>query len=408
MRQFSFTPQSSFLSICYLLTGLLFFSHDTASAAEISAIQHLESLEKSSVLILEENHEKRYSIRADQAMVPASTIKVLTAFLALKHFGADYRFKTDFSLDNHNNLWVKGYGDPFLISEEIDLIVSALKTKQLTQVNDIILDTSYFSQQITINGQSKTDNPYDASPGALVVNFNTVNAKLQNGRVFSAEKQTPVTPTMRRLLKSFSRGTHRISIKNQSAGAVHFAEVLAAKLSEHGVHTHGEIKTGELLKTQPLLYRHRNSHTLSEIVSAMLQYSNNFIANQLFLLLGVDVNGEPANINQSQTYTKQVIKSRFGWKNYTIEEGAGLSRNNKLSARQLVELLTHFSPYRELLNHQNNSIYAKTGTLNGVSSYAGYLRKSEQWVPFALIINQPVPFNFRKRVADELLQRLNY
>jgi D-alanyl-D-alanine carboxypeptidase/D-alanyl-D-alanine-endopeptidase (penicillin-binding protein 4) len=55
------------------------------------------------------------------------------------------------------------------------------------------------------------------------------------------------------------------------------------------------------------------------------------------------------------------------------------------------------------MKSQNAHIFAKTGTLTGVSSYAGYLYKNAQWQAFALLINQSVNGNFRKRIAVELL-----
>ena len=56
---------------------------------------------------------------ADEPFVPASVTKIVTAWLALEVLGGDYRFETRFYLDNKRVLYVRGGGDPFLISEEL-------------------------------------------------------------------------------------------------------------------------------------------------------------------------------------------------------------------------------------------------------------------------------------------------
>ena len=72
--------------------------------------------------------------------IPASTIKVLTSLIALDHWGNDYRFKTDFYFDPvTNSLWVKGYGDPYLVSEELDIIVNKIKQEGISELDGIVL-----------------------------------------------------------------------------------------------------------------------------------------------------------------------------------------------------------------------------------------------------------------------------
>jgi D-alanyl-D-alanine carboxypeptidase/D-alanyl-D-alanine-endopeptidase (penicillin-binding protein 4) len=65
-----------------------------------------------------------------------------------------------------------------------------------------------------------------------------------------------------------------------------------------------------------------------------------------------------------------------------------------------------FAPYRDLMPVQegNGGVRAKTGTLTGVSCYAGYVRRGGDWQPFALMINQPVDYNLRLRVASALVR----
>ena len=151
-------------------------------------------VQNGTVLAVDQKGEILFSLNADRPFVPASTLKVPTALAALKILGPKFRFPTEFYTDSQNNLYIKGYGDPFLISEEFPLIVSALKSKGLRSVNNMILDTTYFDPNIEIHGLVGSLNPYDAYNGALLANFNTIYIhKYRDGTIQSAEAQTPVT-----------------------------------------------------------------------------------------------------------------------------------------------------------------------------------------------------------------------
>jgi D-alanyl-D-alanine carboxypeptidase/D-alanyl-D-alanine-endopeptidase (penicillin-binding protein 4) len=67
-------------------------------------------------------------------------------------------------------------------------------------------------------------------------------------------------------------------------------------------------------------------------------------------------------------------------------------------------VLDALEPHRNLVSAQdgNSNVRAKTGTLRGVSCYAGWVRRGGGWVPFSLLINQPVAYGFRKQVATAL------
>lgn len=366
-------------------------------------VEQLNNMPQASLVVASENNDFRYSIRPEQAMIPASTLKLLTALLALETWGAEHRFVTDFDLDSDGYLWIKGYGDPFLISEEIDLIVRGLQKRGLTIINGIGIDNSYFSHHISIDGQTDSDNPYDASLSPLAANFNTLYVKRDKQGTQSAEAQTPLTPIMDSLARQLPHGEHRINLGSQELSSRYFAEILTAKLRDAGIQVNEQLITGTIPDTLNPYYRHQNSHDLAEIITAMLQYSNNFIANQLFLLLGVEATGAPASMAKSQSTVAAKIQAIFGWQDYIILEGSGLSRNNRLSARQMIDILQRLEPYRDLLSHQNDRILAKSGTLKGISTYAGYLHQNNGWVPFAIMINQPVNYNFRKQIAEQLL-----
>src|SRR5262249_5472862 len=78
------------------------------------------------VLVVKADGNELVAQNADEPFVPASVTKIVTAWLALEVLGADYRFKTRFYLDNNRMLYVRGGGDPFLVSEELALLAPPL------------------------------------------------------------------------------------------------------------------------------------------------------------------------------------------------------------------------------------------------------------------------------------------
>lgn len=391
---------SAILSIVLALTA------SVVAANDFNALTTLSKLPNSSLMVAGQLETNRYSVNPDTALIPASTLKILTAWLALEHWGQDHRFVTDFFADDQGVLSIKGYGDPFLISEEISLMALALKTSGLQRVTELRVDSSYFSPKLQIDGQTQTDNPYDATSGALAANFNTLFLRKTRTRVLSAETQTPLTPTAKHIGNTLKTGKHRVNIKNPEQGSVYFAEILREKLAEIGVPVSGTISQATIPKASVPFYRHHNQHNLGQIIAAMLQYSTNFIANQLFLILGAEHSTAPATLEKSQRYAHSLVAQKFGWKHFKMLDGAGLSRNNRMTARQLVQLLRSFAPYQHLMHARSPGITAKTGTLKNVSSYAGYLNHEGREAVFALIINSPAPADFRFDITDWLLTQL--
>ncbi len=380
------------------LVALLFVAAAAADAATPG--QRVCTLGESSYLLLDEAGEPLDACRADTLLIPASTLKLVTAWLALSHWGEDYRFTTDFFLDDDQRLWVRGSGDPMLVSEELDRIAAALAKSGLESLRGIGVDESRFAATVKIPGRSATDNPYDAPVAALAANFNTVNLARKGGRLHSAEPQTPLTPIALRLGATLRGGPRRINLRRAADSAVYFAELLASKLRLRGIEVAASIERGVVPPHAKLLLAHSNSRPLGEIVRAMLRYSNNFIANMLLLDLGAEAYGPPATMEKGVRHARRRIDEVFGWRDYQIVDGAGLSRDNRLSARQLTELLQRFAPWRSLLPERAPGIRAKTGTLRGIRSLAGYLEVDGGWRPFAILINVPAPRRLHFGLAE--------
>lgn len=399
-----------------ILSGLLVWAFITspvtmAASNTERADQYLSLLMlnlKGSLAISEAPGSHLLSIRSQQLRVPASTLKTITAYLAIKRWGLEHRFSTDFFIEGQQ-LWIKGSGDPFITSEEIILISNALKTlakknPALNKIKTIAVDYQYFPE-LRLNGRGRSDNPYDAGNAALVVNFNTLNLRKKKGVVYSAEAQTPITPLATTLGKDFPAGKKRISLPGgREMSAEYFGQVFSQIYLEKQV----SIVQGSVPKTAKLLYRHQSSKTLQQLLQAMLTYSNNFIANQLFLMLPTDSELQTTlSEEEAQLYFNQQLQQEFGWTDSHFVDGAGLSRQNQISVAQMLQFLHVFKPWIYLLPSRFDGLKAKTGTLSDNHSLAGYLQDDQQrWLPFALLVNKKMPANYRYNLMKTLHQQL--
>jgi len=325
------------------------------------------------VLVMDEKGNELIAQNADRPFVPASVTKVVTAWLAMEVLGGDYRFQTRFYLDEDRVLYVQGGGDPYLISEELARfapeLVAAIGKEPIT---GIVLDASYYPADIRIPGIEDTDRAYDALNSALAVNFNTIAAVRSGKTVRSAEKQTPITPlAISQFRARGPKGRGRISLAQDPAVSLYYAgELIAAFIDRAGGSVKGEIKTGTVPQGLEPVYVHQ-SPPLSDILTQMLLGSNNYMANQVFLEIGGHRLGGPVSLEKSLKVANEILAKHDLEEAIHLEEGSGISRGTRFTARGLAKVLHLFEPHANLL-HGNESTAYKTGTLPGVRTLAGY------------------------------------
>jgi D-alanyl-D-alanine carboxypeptidase/D-alanyl-D-alanine-endopeptidase (penicillin-binding protein 4) len=326
------------------------------------------------VLVMDAKGDELVAQNADEPFVPASVAKIVTAWLALEVLGGDYRFQTRFYLDGDRVLYVRGGGDPFLISEELELLasrpVAAVGKQPLT---GIVLDASYYPSDLRIPGIEDTNEAYDALNSALAVNFNTIAAVRRGKSVRSAEKQTPITPlAISQVRERGPNGRGRISLTQDPAVSLQYAgELLAAFIEQAGGNVGGKISNGSVPEGLTPVYVHRQSRALSEILRQLLVGSNNYIANQVFLEIGAHRQGGPVSLEKSLQVAGEMLAAHGLAEAIHIEEGSGISRGNRFTARGLASVLNLFAPHADLLRRGKGAWY-KTGTLPGVRTLAGY------------------------------------
>jgi serine-type D-Ala-D-Ala carboxypeptidase/endopeptidase (penicillin-binding protein 4) len=326
------------------------------------------------VLVVDAKGDELVAQNVDQPFVPASVTKIVTAWLALEVLGADYRFETRFYLDAKRVLYVRGGGDPFLISEELKPLAADLVAKiGKAPITGIVVDGGYYPADLRIPGIEDDDEAYDALNTALAVNFNTVYAVRSGSKVRSAEEQTPITPiAIARVRAKGPDGAGRISLGQDPALGLEYAgELIGAFIERAGGAVHGKVSVGAVPEGLEPVYVHRQSRPLSEILAQLLLDSNNFTANQVFLEIGGHRLGGPVSLDKSLKVADELYAAHGLAGAFHLEEGSGISRDDRMTARGLAKVLDLFAPHAELL-HGHDGGLNKTGTMDGVRTLAGY------------------------------------
>lgn len=342
------------------------------------------------ILVTDPDGRVLISKNENRLLIPASTLKIFTALVALHILGPDYRFETEFYCDDDNNLTIKGYGDPGLVSEVLMEIALALEPK-LSCINDILLDATYFAQPLVIPGISSSPEPYDAPNGALCVNFNTVFFKKENGTYLSAEPQTPLLPMMLERITSSGVNEGRIVLShNENEITLYSGYLFDHFLRQAGVTLTGKVAIGTLRPGRDhLIYRHLSPLTLSDTIARLLAFSNNYTTNQILIAAGARRYGPPGTLEKGVQAARDYARNILQLDDIHISEGSGISRDNRITARDMQKVLDAFAPYHTLMRSEGRQFY-KTGTLSGISTRAGYIERPDGSLHrFVVLVNSP-------------------
>jgi len=343
---------------------------------------------KDTVLVASPRGRVLLEKNAGTKLIPASTLKIFTSLVALHYLGPEYRFTTEFYLDRDDNLKIKGYGDPLLLSETLRETAAALSLK-LGSFNDLILDDSFFSGQVRVPGTTPSYQPSDAPNGALCVNFNTVSFKRLNNAYVSDEEQTPLLPFVNKRIRASSLESGRIVLSHQENEATLYAgHLFKYFLTQAGIKSQGEIRLGRVQQHDDrLLFTHTSPFPVKQSIGKLLEFSNNFIANQLLVASGAKAYGAPGSLDKgvmsALRYAREVLKTDA----LSFAEGSGISRKNELTAHVMLKVLNEFESYHHLLRREGEEFY-KTGMLDGIRSRAGYIADGKgELYRFVVIMN---------------------
>ncbi|HUW26687.1 MAG TPA: D-alanyl-D-alanine carboxypeptidase/D-alanyl-D-alanine-endopeptidase [Gallionella sp.] len=393
------------------------------------------------------------SLNADKAMNPASTMKLLTSYAGLDLLGPAYAWKTEAYLDGelkdgvlHGNLVLKGYGDPKFTLEQFWLWLRELRARGLQEIRgDLVLDRSFFD--LPPHDPAAFDNDplraYNVGPDALLLNFNTLRLRyLPDGNGMKIISEPPLdgirldnrlVPQSAPAASGNNCDNWEDSLLVQPGGdsvilqggypgecgereqhlslmthTRYVEAVFRALWQELGGTLKGKQRDGSAGNNAQLFSTHY-SEPLSAIIRDINKFSNNVMARQLFLALGAS---EKASLERStQAVHAWLQKQRLDFPELVLENGAGLSRNERISAQHLAQLLRKAadSPLsaeliaslpilgvdgsvKKRLRESPSAGHAhlKTGTLEGVKTIAGYVRSKNgrEWI-MVFFINHP-------------------
>lgn len=382
---------------------------------------------------------------ATRPLKPASVLKLVTSAVVLSELGPNYRYKTALWSEPVSNglvgtVAIRGVGAPDLVIESVWLLARRLRSMGIKQIARLVIDQSAFPASRQAVGQRA----YQTGAAALSFNYNSIAVVVCPTKIGqdATIRLDPweIASKIRGKIDTVSRGDSSFSIDQDSTAADGALQFVA----RGGIAASSECKTvyrsvddpgSYLLSTARQLFEgvgirvggvgeiatipsHYkllttiDSKYLSEIVTDLNHFSTNFIAEQLLHTLGEQPNGvfsRSAGLARMATWLKSqgITEDQF-----EIADASGLSHDSRATAQLFTTLLKLMFRNQRVgpefvsslsIGEESGTlrkrqfgaagakifIRAKTGTLNGVSSLAGYIQTAKgRNMAFAILLNQ--------------------
>jgi D-alanyl-D-alanine carboxypeptidase/D-alanyl-D-alanine-endopeptidase (penicillin-binding protein 4) len=441
-------------------------------AAELPNLAKLQTqgLEISALVVDLDRRQALGELAPDQALIPASVTKLYTAALAIRTWGPAKRFKTELLRRGAiadgvltGDLVLLGGGDPTLTDADLWRLARDARRAGVTRViGDLEVNVSLFGRQACVTddrckAERQSGNSYDAPVSALSVNFNNAVLAVAPGQkagdlaVVEPDPLPQGNLAVEGSVKSDDRrdrlvvgrktedGTNVLVVRGSvKAGrppqrvyrsiahpAEHAGEMFQALLAQAGVVVEGGVRVVAIPPEEAVeTLAEVRGEALSEVLTRMLYYSNNVIADTLTLGLFKALKPKqevslPAAggllLEEARRIARDSPFAAPAGSQARLFDGSGLNPDNRLSARDLVTLLDavylDFETFPAMagalvvprhatsrtLRLKNKAwldrLAVKTGGLSRplvVNSLAGYFRFSDGgWGAFALIANAP-------------------
>ena len=405
-----------------------------------------------SVFVQDVNSNKPLLAYKDKtSRVPASVMKLITSYAALGVLGPNYRWPMDVFTQGKihkgtltGDLIIKGYGAPEFNKAELRKMLHAIRAKGIRSVKGrVVFDNSYFSipKQSAAAFDGKGYASYNAQPDALLFNERISQFNIRANRRGKRVTVSTSTPTHNvkiiNRMRKVRRGCRpRISISRRGAitnvtfsgtfsrrcGTRSYARVISrpAEMIYGSMKAMWKHEVGGTLKTRfaigkaapntkPLLTTY--SRTLTQILPSIDKDSNNVMARQLLLSIGAKRSGHGTPRSGANAVNQWLVSQGLNFPELRIENGSGLSRLARISARHTGDLLinAYRSPFRNQLMQslaiagvdgtmkrrlRGSSVrgkgFFKTGSLRDVRSIAGYVKAANgRTYAVAILHNDP-------------------
>ena len=417
-----------------------------------------------------------YNQDAEYYFIPASTAKLLTTAAVLQKLRPQFRIRTSIYGDGEGNIYVVGRGDPSLTENQLKELAEQLKEQGINTIDRLIADNSYF-QGTAINsnwGWEDVQAGYGAPVNSLILNQNSIDLVLSPQGLGQPLKVTFVDPVQNNkwqiennsvtvatheqefveVGRSFTEPIIRISGQLHVGSVSEPVYVAVAEPVDNFLNKFRQVLESEGIQVsqivkKPQKYSNSNltelafveSPTVGELIAEVHQESNNVYAETLLRQLGASSQLVPDNPSDGDTLAKsleevRLILHRLGVtpNSFRLDDGSGLSRHSLVSPQALVQTLRIManSPWGNIYKNSlpvagvsgtlsgrfrdtiaEGNVQAKTGSLSGVLSLAGYMQPPNfEPLVFSIIFNQSdLKSRDVRNAIDEivlLLTQLNY
>lgn len=408
-----------------------------------------------------------YTRNENRTFVPASILKILTAEAALLYLGTNYKFSTGFYTDAQKfengtlfgNLFLVHSGDPTLTFSDLKELMTSLNAQGIKRVQgNVFIDITAYDQQQYGPGWIWKDKRYCyAAPiSASIINHNCLSFSIipgpigqaativENSSHFLSGIQNSVITKPKAARSCFIRlgsnadssisitgcmpkGKYSQGVSTVVNNVAEYNKSLLRNLfQKSGIQVSGGFGEGVANANLRLIANHQ-SKPLSRIVTDMLKKSDNIIAGSLFKKLGQKYSQQPGSWENGNLAVSKILGQHAGVnvRHMNALDGSGLSPYNQISPTQMVQVLdfayhnpnTNYEFISALpvagvdgtLKHRLQNIAwkvrAKTGTITGVNSLAGYaITRDKDALAFVIIINGKPGMGWRyKELEDEIV-----
>lgn len=423
--------------------------------------------------------DPRLAHNADTKRNPASVMKLFTTYAALEELGPGHTWETRIFADGpvhdgvlQGDLWLVGEGDPLLTAEQFWRLLGSLHRRGIESITgDLVLDHSRFAN-VDIDPGAFDNRPhraYNQPPHALLVNFNAIKFEFETLEDDSAVRVSthpplPNLPIENRLRPNRQSwcGAYRWHIDYEVAETSGGPQNTAVLDGNYGT----DCGVGRLLRTaMPVeqyvhgvfssLWRHwggdfrggwrsdewddrdaeplvsHESKPLADVVRGINKFSNNVMTRQLALSLAAEGMSDNVSEVSGRAAVREVLRDRgLDTTGIVLDEVAGLSRDNRVTARHVADLLelagnSKYTPefmaslpiagmdgtLRERLSDrpEAGNVRMKTGMINDVSAIAGYVRNAaNEDLIVVILINSPGVQRAGGRAAQDEIIRWVY
>ncbi len=398
--------------------------------------------------IIETNEEGKlpthpyYSRNSEKLFVPASSAKIIISLTALSLLKPEYRFKTEVFWDS-KNLYIKGYGDPSLSTQDLELIADKIITQRgIKSIDNLIYDDSYFDSQEVGSGWIEEPEAFgfNARISALSLNNNCIRVFIKPAKKQGKEAKFMLYPETdfvrvinntstedkdslcveRKLLSEKNYLVLKGKISKDSFGktfvrhienpSFYTATVFKETLKDMRIKVKGKIIKEKIPDSLKPIYTH-HSKPLVYLIYQMNKGSVNFYAEQILKAIGAEISEPPGSFKKGSLEIQEFLKSiNLSENEFRIYDGSGLSRYDLISPHGIVKVLLSGLSDPEIRpeflsslptsgidgtlkrrlrgSSSARKVRAKTGTMLGVSSLSGYVQTEKgNLIVFSIMMN---------------------